>query len=60
MINELDYFNTDEIVCPYCGNENTDSWEMIKSGDAYCDKCEKQFHVEIEERRSYTSKPYPE
>ena len=58
MIDKLDYFNTDDIVCPYCGNIQTDCWELSQSGDVFCDECEKQFHVEIEEVRKYTSKPY--
>ena len=58
MIDEYDYFKTDEIVCPYCGNIKSDSWEIIESGDVECDECEKHFYVEIEETRTYTSKPY--
>ena len=23
----------DELVCPYCGEENSDSWEVLQSDD---------------------------
>lgn len=45
-INEK-YFNmlTHEIVCPYCGHEMTDSWELSEDDDEYeCEACEKTFH----------------
>ena len=58
MIDELDYHRTNEIVCPYCGNIQSDSWELSQSGDVECDACEKQFYVEIETEIKYTSKPY--
>lgn len=33
------WFNdgTDEITCPYCGAEWSDSWEMSDSGEEICD-----------------------
>ncbi len=39
-----DVNNTDEIKCPYCGHEQSDSWEYSgDSGTAECDFCEKGF-----------------
>ena len=58
MIDEMNYFKTEEIVCPYWGNVNSDSWELRQSGDVECDLCEKEFHVEVETEITFTSKPY--
>jgi transcription elongation factor Elf1 len=52
---EIDHEYTDEIICPYCGNEFTDSWEYgINEEDLgllECDECGKSFyasrHIEI-------------
>lgn len=34
----------DEITCPYCGNEGSDSWERGEEDDnAECDECGKNF-----------------
>lgn len=43
---------TKEVVCPYCGNEFTDSWELDNSEDElYCDDCDNTFamerHIEV-------------
>lgn len=38
-------FDTEEIVCPYCGYEHQDSWEMEDDdGDIDCDECGKTFY----------------
>ncbi len=55
MIDKLDCINNDEIVCPYCGNIQSDSWELAQDGDVECDLCEKQFRVEIDTTITYTS-----
>lgn len=40
---------TDEIVCPYCGYEFRDSWEIFLDGECIatldCPECEKEFSV---------------
>ena len=39
-----DCFCNNELVCPYCGYEHSDSWEYDSdSGEAECDKCGKEF-----------------
>lgn len=43
MNKEIDHDYTDEIVCPYCGYEFGDSWELGDGGELECDKCEKEF-----------------
>lgn len=58
---DTDY--TDEVVCPWCGYEHKDSWEisfdaaeMVKSFD--CEKCEKEFEIVRDFEVHYsTSKP---
>jgi hypothetical protein len=51
-IEEIDCEFTEEIVCPYCGDEWTDSWEYDSStfgerrlDDCLCDECENVFEV---------------
>jgi len=57
MIDEMDYFRTNEITCPYCGWKDRDSWELTESGEVFCSSCDKEFHVEREVDVKYTSKP---
>lgn len=46
-----DHWHTDNIKCPNCGSENTDSWEMGEEGDEECCDCGCKFsyqrHTEI-------------
>lgn len=47
---EIDHEGTDEIVCPFCGAEQSDSWEIGGGrdgalGDYECDQCEKHFYA---------------
>lgn len=43
MKEEIDCYATDEITCPHCGNEFTDSWECEDEGNHTCDECGKEF-----------------
>jgi len=44
---KIDHKYTDEIVCPYCGSEHTDSWEYKEDSDEIqCGECEKEFTYE--------------
>jgi len=50
MKKEIDCSYTDEIVCPHCGYEFSDSWENFQYNDEYiegieCEKCEKEFNI---------------
>lgn len=52
MSKEIDHNYTDEIVCPYCGCEFGDSWELsADSGEEECYECGKEFeyyrHIEV-------------
>jgi len=45
-MNEIDHEYTDEIVCPNCGYELSDSWEMPDSGEYDCCECQSKFEFE--------------
>lgn len=43
-IKEIEHEYTDELVCPYCGYEKTDSWEYHEDeGGVDCDECDKSY-----------------
>lgn len=47
---------TDEIVCPHCGREQSDSWEWADSDDdAECGHCGGRFHYERNITVTYSS-----
>lgn len=46
---------TDEIICPHCGFESTDSWEISNSSLIHCGACSKEFYVEVEHSTTYTT-----
>lgn len=55
---ELDCSHADELICPYCGEEQGDSWELQgEDGEMACGSCCRSFgwsrHVSV----SYTSRP---
>ena len=50
-------FYENQIICPYCGEENEDSWEFGDSEDEQeCYECGKYFSWERHTSVSYTSK----
>ena len=55
MIDKLDTFQTDEIVCPHCGYEFSESYEYIGDDLAECPECEHTFVLESEEFVVYTT-----
>lgn len=46
---EIDHEYTNEIVCPWCGCEFSDSWELGNGGECTeleeCPDCEKEFYA---------------
>lgn len=46
---EIDHEFTEEVVCPYCGYEFSDSWEFSDNAEIECDECGETF---ISERNS--------
>ena len=45
----------DEITCPYCGCEQSDSWEASDKGNEKCSECGKEFCYERETECHYNS-----
>lgn len=55
-IEKIDHKYTDEIVCPYCGYKESDSWEYNhNSDDMECTGCGKKFHYERNIEVTYTT-----
>ncbi len=44
MPEEIDCDYTDEIVCPHCGYEHSDSWEAGEDGAGECGSCGEEYH----------------
>ena len=44
MSNKIEHDYTDEIICPWCGYSDSDSWEVV-DGLWECENCEKSFYV---------------
>lgn len=43
----IDHFCTPETVCPHCGHEGFDSWELDGDfGETECSNCEKEYYYE--------------
>ncbi|HFQ3679252.1 TPA: hypothetical protein ACGV5I_002063 [Enterococcus faecium] len=54
-IPEYDYQYSDEIMCPYCGDLQCDSWESDETGKEQCDICGGTFEYLREVTVSYCS-----
>ena len=58
---EFDCEYTDECVCPYCGHEQSDSWEIgtgsEEDGETYCGSCGKDFAYSRHIRVTYSTEP---
>lgn len=54
--------HTDNIVCPYCGHKDRDSWEvdlgpgLEGTGEVDCDSCDRTFVVTRNVTVTYTTK----
>lgn len=46
---------TDEIICPICGHEYTDSWEYDEYGEMECEECGATFDYERNTSITYDS-----
>lgn len=53
-LEELDF--KDEICCPHCGYEQSDSWEASDSGDEECQSCGSKYFYERSVEVSYSMK----
>ena len=52
---EIDHEYTSEVVCPHCGYEHGDSWEM-SDGNYECPECNEPFDLERIVSVSYTTR----
>ena len=55
MSNKIKCDCTDEIVCPYCGYEFTDSWWLNDCDSAECEECGKEFKLYVECSVTYST-----
>lgn len=61
VLYELSGVHHDEIVCPHCNHEHTDSWEWADGKDGHfdgytCHACEKRFSFERHVTVTYTTR----
>lgn len=50
-------FNTcdlDEVMCPYCGHQHSDIWEL-EGGRCQCHDCGREFKLEVQETVTYST-----
>lgn len=53
---EFNHQYTNEIVCPYCGHEQSDSFELIDDdGEMNCGSCSGTFSFERHRRITYST-----
>lgn len=52
---KIDTQYTNEITCPYCGEELGDSWEYGDNGEIDCGECEKEFYFNRDVDVTYCS-----
>lgn len=43
---KIDHKYTDNIICPWCGHKNSDSWESDDNGEEECGECEQSYTYE--------------
>lgn len=54
---DQDHEYTDEVVCPYCGYEHGDSWELSADSDEMdCGNCDQPFTYERNIEVTYSTK----
>ena len=59
MNKEIDHDYTDEVICPYCGYEFSDSWEFNDNQDEQhveCEECSKEFFLYVNISVDYTTR----
>jgi hypothetical protein len=59
-MSQIDHEHTTSIVCPYCGHENSDSWEYQEDeDDVDCGSCDKSFSLAVHHSTTYTTSRKP-
>lgn len=53
--NQDEIFKHNEIKCPYCGTETSDSWEYSDDGEEICSVCGSEYSYERVVDVSYTT-----
>jgi len=48
-------YGEDEVTCPYCGYETTDSWELQDYGTSTCVDCDKKYSWQRDVLITYSS-----
>jgi uncharacterized Zn-finger protein len=60
---DIDCVATDEVVCPYCGNEHSESYEFFEGNrddtEVTCTECERDFRASRDVSVSYSSRVKP-
>jgi hypothetical protein len=54
MDTEIDCDYQDLAVCPWCGYQERDSWEL-DDGENYCNSCGQAFNLRIDTTTTYTT-----
>lgn len=52
---EIDHEFTDNIICPYCGYEERDSFEYSDNDETECPDCEQTFKSQRHVRITYST-----
>lgn len=51
----METYKEKQIICPYCGWIDRDSWEFgSESGEFQCPECKRDFFVEVETELYYS------
>ena len=53
---EIEHSSTNEVVCPWCGYEYRDSWELGDSGTEICPECWGEFRYNRTVTVDYSTK----
>lgn len=54
----IEHSNSDDLICPYCEYQFSDSWELIPSGGwatIGCHECGKEFEYEANTQVTFNS-----
>lgn len=52
----INHVGNDNLVCPFCGEDQSDSWELPDEDNKHqCDSCKKYFKYDSETVRTFTS-----
>ena len=52
---DFEVYSTDEVTCPYCRQEQSDSWEYTDDGEADCGECGYEFSFTRNVEVTYSS-----